>query len=234
MKKKLFIFLLCCLAIFLIYKLTYEEKIDYLALGDGLALGQTYYGTVGYGYTDYIADYLKKEKKLKSYDKNFSKKELSVKELINNINDNEYIIKDGDTLYIDKAIADAEIITLSIGNNEISDINKYVKNLIEGIPKIDTLFLDIEELINLIRKYNNDCEIYLIGFYSYGNDNNDELVEYSNKKFSELCNNNKIKFVKISDLFKDNIKFLPNSMQNYPTNLGYKEIAKRVMNKLIL
>lgn len=234
MLKKILVIFLCFFLIFLIYKFTYTNKLDYLALGDGLALGQTHYGTAGYGYTDYIADYLKQKKSLKSYSKTFAKDQLSIKELTNNIKNNKKEIKDGNILYINNAIAEAEIITISIGNHEMSDINKYINNEEEAFQKVNIILKNIRELIDLVKKYNPNGNIYLIGYYSYGHENSKNLIKYTDKKLQKISEAKKIKFIKISDIFENNIKYLPNTMANYPSNLGYKEISRRVINKMIL
>ena len=232
--KKVIVLLVCFLLVFIIYKITYNNKIDYLALGDGIALGQTYYGTVGYGYTDYVADYLKDKDKLKSYNKSFAENHITVRELINYIENNKTEIVDGKTLYINNAIAEAEIITISIGNYEISDINKYINSNYETLIKTENLINSIINVIDLVRKYNNNAKIYLIGFYSYGKENNDEIIQYVDKKLKKISKNKNFTFIKISDIFKENIKYLPNTLANYPSRLGYKNISKKVIKQIEL
>lgn len=230
--KKIMVFVLCFLLVFVIYKVTYNNKIDYLALGDGLALGQTYYGTVGYGYTDYVADYLKNQKKLKTYNKNFAENHITVKQLKNDIENNKKEIVDGKTIYINNAIANAEVITLSIGNYEISDINKYINYEYEALLKTETLITDVISIINLIRKYNNNATLYFIGYYSYGKENNDKIIKYTDEKFENLSKKNNFTFIKISNIFSKNIEYLPNTLANYPSREGYKNISKKIITKL--
>ena len=232
--KKIIVLLFCFFLIFFIYKTTYNNKIDYISLGDGLALGQTYYNTVGYGYSDYVADFLKKEKKLKTYNKNFSQNHITVEELINFIKNNKKEIINGKTVYIDNAIAEAEIITISIGNYEISDINKYINYSYETLIKTEEVLKKICELIDLIKKYNNEAKIYFIGYYSYGKDNNERIIRYTDKKLTEISKSKNFTFVKISDIFSKNIKYLPNTLSNYPSSLGYKRISEKVINKIKL
>ena len=61
---KLIIFLLIVLLIFFIYKTNHNHYFNYTSLGDGYALGINSYGEIDYGYSDFIKDKLKKEKKL--------------------------------------------------------------------------------------------------------------------------------------------------------------------------
>ena len=49
-----------------------QQKIDYLALGDSLAAGQTPYKEFGKGYADYLAQQLNKVGVLASFNKQFA------------------------------------------------------------------------------------------------------------------------------------------------------------------
>ena len=42
---------------FLIYKNFYHEDMNIVALGDGIALGETAFNVQGYSYNDYLKDY---------------------------------------------------------------------------------------------------------------------------------------------------------------------------------
>ena len=67
--KKIILIILTIIISIMIYTFTYNKNIDYLALGDGIAKGKTYYYTTGYGYSDYISKYLEENKSLKSFNK---------------------------------------------------------------------------------------------------------------------------------------------------------------------
>ena len=62
---------------------------------------------------------------------------------------------------------------------------------------IDQLLNDIEKLFILIRKYNKDRIDYL-SFYDVINNN--ELIEYTNKRLEKFCKKNNINYIDISDL----------------------------------
>ena len=79
------------LLVFLIYLTTLDKKVYYVSLGDSLALGQTPYGNLDYGYTDYVKDYLIDKKILEKYIKEFSDKNYRITDLIRDINDNKKI-----------------------------------------------------------------------------------------------------------------------------------------------
>ena len=73
----------------LIYLMTIDNKIYYVALGDSLAAGQNSYGKIAYGYADYIADDLRTKNKLELYTKDFAVSGHRTTDLINDINNNK-------------------------------------------------------------------------------------------------------------------------------------------------
>ena len=84
-RKTLVIFFIGLILSFIIFKLVYKEKIDYLALGDELVLGYTPFDTYNKSYSDYFSDYLKSKKKLGFYINDFSKYNYTIKKLINDM-----------------------------------------------------------------------------------------------------------------------------------------------------
>ena len=80
MKKilKLVILFSSFIFIYLIYNMTNNKNITYLALGDGLSLGENSYGGISYSYSDYFKDYLDRNNMLKFYSKDYSSKNKSI------------------------------------------------------------------------------------------------------------------------------------------------------------
>lgn len=231
MKKKLFIILLSIIPIIIIYEFTYNEKQDYLAIGDGLSLGWTHYGSIGYGYSDYINNYLNERKKLKTFNKSFSRKNIEVMDLIKDIDINKSTINNGKKVYLQNAISNAELITISIGNNEMSDILKYNNSTKESFIKTNKLFNEITYLLEKVRNISKE-KIVLIGFYSYGKENNSELVNYINKKLEKKCKKLDITFINTNNIFDNNIKYIPNTLENYPNYKGYRKIGEEIVKKV--
>ena len=56
--KKIIIYGLTFLALFLIYRHFDTKKINYVSIGDGITRGINSYGIESYGYNDFIYDYL--------------------------------------------------------------------------------------------------------------------------------------------------------------------------------
>jgi lysophospholipase L1-like esterase len=117
--KKLIVLILFIGLPIMIYLLTIDNKIYYVALGDSLAAGQTPYRNVGYGYADYVAENLKSKNKLAFYTKQFAVSGYRTTDLIHDINTNKKIKVDNKEITIKHALAEADVITISIGINEL-------------------------------------------------------------------------------------------------------------------
>ena len=126
-------------SIFTMYQLFYDNKISYIALGDSLAEGRNPYGEIGYGYTDFIADNLKENDKLKYYTKKYTKSGYKVQDIMDELDNDSELKRD---------LREAELVTISIGANDflarinknnldIKEISNYKNIVTDIIPNID-------------------------------------------------------------------------------------------------
>ena len=118
MKKiKILVLLSNIVFIYIIYIFNNKNYINYVALGDNLALGENSYGMITYSYSDYFKDYLEKNKKLTLYTKDYSKKKYTIKNLYNDILLDSKIQIGKYTYNIKQVLRDSDILSISIGLN---------------------------------------------------------------------------------------------------------------------
>lgn len=227
--KKLFLLLLFFLT-FLISICIKDNKVDYISLGDGLSLGINENNYISNGYSDYVRDYLNEINKLKFYSKVFSKQDIRITDLINNINENEFLEVDNKTLYIQSALNKADLITISVGLNEI--MYKYSNtNSSYLYDYIDSYIQDYVNLIKIIKKYNNK-KIIVLGYYNPINEKElDKYIIYANDKLINLCNKEKIEYIDLYNIFKNRNYLIYNLTNYYPNTEGYKLISKEIIKK---
>ena len=199
--------------VFFIYYFNASEKIYYVSIGDYLSYGINTFENLGSGYSDNLR---------KQYGKNLDKyinyssiDDYRVMDLINDINYNKEVIYNNNEYKLQNLLIKANVITLSIGMNDLI----YKKNI--DYNYIDELLSDIESLVKLVRKYNKD-KIYFLSFYNIIN--NSDIIEYANKRIKSICAKNNIIFVDISNLDS----YMPT--KTYPTNEGYNYITDRILN----
>lgn len=237
-KKKLVIFFLALIVIYIIYNFTYKEEFTYLAIGDDLAKGHTPFDTYGESYTDYVYNYLKEQNNEVKLNKEFIEEDLRIKDLLTKIKNAE--TAGGKTFT--QAIKEAEIITISIGSEELfsklrSNYELYKINSKKLFEFIDEMTSDINELIKEMKKIKK-TEIYLIGYYNPIIDTSDSeskldsIFNYLDIKLKEIENKQKIHYISIHEEFKKHSNFLPNPSHAFPSPEGYNYIADEIIKEL--
>lgn len=250
MKKhiKLIFLLLVIVATLLIYKITYHEGYNYVALGDSLAAGMNPYGEENYGYSDYVKDYLEQKDLLKFYTNDFATSGYTIDDLQEDIENNKRIDIDGDKVSIRKILRESDIVTISIGANDFlklfntkkldyKDLKKISNNKGLYLKKIDSIALELDQLLIEVKKYAKG-DIILLGYYNplpyietYKKEI-DYLIEYGNNKFLEVCEDNDILFIDIFNNLDSKKIYFPNPADIHPNNYGYKVIAKQVIETI--
>ena len=240
--KKILIGALIVLVVFLIYLCNLDKKVYYLALGDSLADGDGINSKKIKGYSEYVRDYLQNKDLLETYVDEFAESGYRTTDLINAITDNRKVTINDKTVSLQNALIKADLVTLSIGANDILD-RLNLENPIDYSALynyIDDLAKDLEELLLLMREYCKE-DIVLIGYYNpypyLNNSNTEDIFSYLNEKYADISHEYDVTYVEISTLFKENPQFLPNENDIHPSKEGYKAIAGEiigVINKKML
>ncbi|MDD2469665.1 MAG: SGNH/GDSL hydrolase family protein [Bacilli bacterium] len=243
MKKIIILVLIIGLPI-LIYIMTINNKVYYIALGDSLAAGQNPYKSTAYGYADYVADNLRTRKKLDFYTKKFAVSGYRIIDLINDINDNKKILIDNKEITIKHALAKSDIITISIGSDDlfykmgINGFDSVYYSETDSRKYVDEVILDVDNLLVLIKKYCKE-DIILIGYYNplwhmkkdYAKEL-DPVFVYANKRMKEISKKNSVIYIDIHKMFENNTDYLPNPIDIHPSDEGYSAISKRVIEAI--
>ena len=206
--KKILLLFLVVITVFIIYCFYEDKNTYYLSMGDYLSYGINNLNKVDNNYNNYLI----KKYNLKKYINYSYIDDYRVMDLINDIKYNKKIFYNNKEYNIQNLLVKSNLIVISIGMNDLvykKDIDlSYVNNLLE----------DIDSLLSNIRKYNKD-KIYFLGFYNIID--NENIIDYANKRLNNICKNNNIYFVNIDGLNNYIIDGL------YPTNDGYSYISSR-------
>lgn len=226
--KKILVLGIVLLGIFLIYLSTLDKKVYFLSLGDEISQGINLYNKKDYNYNDYVKEYLENKKVLETYINLYFNDNMRTIDLIDYIEENKEIVVDGKKKTIKNALIKADLVTLSIGSNDVVSKlllkNNYTKE--ELYNYLDEYLKDIENLFKLMRQYCKE-DIVFIGYYNIFNDDTyNEYFEYLNKKVKKISNNYEINFVDIMDDIK-NDKINNNF---YPTKDGHINIGKKIVD----
>lgn len=226
---KLIVFILTFLAIYLIYIGVGDRKIVYTSLGDGFSNGLNPYLNNDYAYSDFLADYLKKNNRLRKFYNGFSDNNMMIKDLKNDILIN---IKDKDSHNLKQVLRETDLLTISVG---INDFRYYFenKNNLTDYEKNKILTEIVEKLDDVIKEIKKYCQgdVYLIGYYNFYPQNSVEkkLLDKLNEKYKQICSKNNITFVDNNNINKNINKYLENPNTIYPNKEGYKEIFNNIV-----
>lgn len=221
---KLIILIILSCSVYFIYQQTKNSIINIANIGDNLALGINPYGIKESGYIEYTKDYLIEENEKVIINNEFSKKELSISILLEQVKNNPQL---------KKTLSEANLLILSIGYNDLL----YKLSLKEKI-NINNLNLIIREisdeyndLLKEIRKYYKR-NIIVIGYYASNKD--DYYLNKGIRKLNEvLSSTNEVEFIDTYSLLSNRDKFFPNPYINFPNRIGYQEISKKIINKTL-
>lgn len=224
--KKILVLGIVLLGIFLIYLSTLDKKVYFLSLGDEISQGINLYNKKDYNYNDYVKEYLENKKVLETYINLYFNDNMRTIDLIDYIEENKEIVVEGKKKTIKNALIKADLVTLSIGSNDVVSKlllkNNYTKE--ELYNYLDEYLKDIENLFKLMRQYCKE-DIVFIGYYNIFNDDTyNEYFEYLNKKVKKISNNYEINFVDIMNDIKNNK--INNNF--YPTKDGHISIGKKI------
>lgn len=214
------------LGVFLIYLSTMDKKVYFLSLGDEISQGINKINQKDYNYNDYIKEYLDNKNKLETYINFYFNNNMRTTDLISYIEDNKEIEIDGKEKSIKNALIKADLVTLSIGSNDLLSklllIDNYTKEEIYNY--LDEYLKDLDNLFIIIRQYCKE-DIVFIGYYNMFDDNKyNEFFEYLNKKVEILTKNYDISFI---DIYND---ISNNKINNnlYPTKEGHIYIGEKI------
>ncbi len=222
--KLILIITISILLAYFIYIFNIEDKIYLVSLGDGISSGETAYNIDGISYNDYIKEYFDSKKDLKNYNNTFSKKNYKIKELINDI-DNNILDKDKD-LYIKQSIHKGNIITLCIGEDELTKLS-ITKDLTKEYIKEFINNYDI--LLDKLKKI-TDGKIVVIGLYE-NNYLDKGTTIIINAEIANLVKKYDLIFINVTDLLLNEEYFL-NKNSYYFNYKGHETIAEIIIHSL--
>lgn len=225
--KKIFVVALLLLSVFLIYLTTMDKKIYYLALGDSIALGNR-----NTNYPTLVSQYLKEKNLLEEYRYQFIEDDLRITDLIRNIEDNKKIRINGKEKTIKNALIKADLVTISIGNEELFYKVKTEKPS-SLYNYIDEMMEDMEKLLKIIREYCKE-DILILGYINPFSNTMNEYIKYANKKLETLSKKYDISYISLEELQQERNTFdhlgLTNFGQKKVSEILFPVIEKKVLH----
>ena len=117
--KKAILILLICFSCYFVYNITNDNSLYYLNIGDALAMGITSNNVTTEGYSIKLKNYLEENKKLKGYNSSFTNKDYRITDITKSIKYHDTVIINKDEITINELLKKSDIITISLGMNEL-------------------------------------------------------------------------------------------------------------------
>ena len=222
--KKVLLILILFLSCYFIYNKTSDNKVYYLTIGDSLSRGTNEYGIVTYGYNEYVKDYLEENNKLEGFNKTFTDNDYRIIDIIKILEYNE--VKDNSSL--NRLIKKSDIITISLGMNEI--YYKLEKNNQNIYTYIDNMIKTYDKLLNYINKFHHE-KVFVLGYYNVTG-KADDIFTYANHKLEELCKKYNYTYVALSNILTNNPNYFEKKGSFAPNNAGYEKISQIIVENL--
>ncbi len=225
--KKAILIILIFSSCYFVYNITKNNSLFYLNIGDALAMGIDNNNIITEGYSIKLKNYLEETKQLKGYNSSFTNKDYRITDITNSIKYHKVITINKDEQTINELLKKADIITISLGMNEL--YYKLLTNTNNMYTYIDEILQDMEELLIEIKKYNNK-KVIVLGYYNITN-NNSDIFTYINYKLNKIVTNKNFIFINLNDILnKDD--YNTNNNIFYPKKASYEKIFQIIVDKI--
>ncbi|MCM3744767.1 GDSL-type esterase/lipase family protein [Sporosarcina luteola] len=226
---------------------TWVAASSYLALGDSLAAGMNHSGKIGDGYADYLADTLEETGLLNSFNKMFAMPGYTTKDVLKDIEENAAREVDGKSIRLHDAIANAGLITISAGANDVLahmkiDSKTFAVTYDEQAlqMEIKQVGMNLMKIITEIHTINPDAQVYVMGYYNpYPHLPAEiqpllvQVLSSMNKAIETAAQLPNVDWVETADVVAQDFKLnLPNPQNIHLSPDGYQAVAELFWNKV--
>ena len=203
-----------------------------VSIGDSLTQGVGD-STKSGGYVPYLRDKLESLGSVKEAEfSNFGKKGNRTDQLLKRLENDD----------IESAVKQADIVFITIGGNDVMKVfkkNLYDFNLAVFNEESIKYAARLREILNLIREYNPDTGIVLLGIYNPFNtwfsdikEVNEIILNWNSLSEEVLKEYDRTAFIKVNDIFIEGKDSLLYEDYFHPNDEGYKMIADRMFEEL--
>ncbi len=207
-----------------------QAPVNYVAIGDSLAAGQTPISEIDTGYADMISQELARHQSVAFYTKDLAFPGFTTRDVLDRITSAES----------QDELEKANLITLSAGANDLLKLvaaDPVEGSLAFGQIQVDFALngarLNMEKILTELKKRAPGAEVYVMGYYfayPHARDSQKEGTAVQLDRLNEILKTtaiaNDATFVPVDKAFRDNaIGKVPNAADVHPNLSGYQTMA---------
>lgn len=224
------------------------EPAHYLALGDSLAAGMIETGEIGTGYADFLAEMLKEQGLLASYNKGFAYPGYKTEQVLAELNKDveKPSSETGEVVSLLDEVKKADVITISIGANDLLGNVKRDEegNISFDMAEVQRAIVKIvgnyDAILKRISQLNPTADVFVMGYYNpfpYVTELSAQLnmlVAALDEQVKGMADRNGAYFVDVDEVIaSDTATYLPNPANIHPSEAGYKAVAEQFAEPVV-
>lgn len=219
---KWLVLLLLVLFAFVVYKVAYRTKYNYVYFGDNELCG------------DYVVNYFKERNILNKY---FDSNQFDINSLKTAIDNNVML----DKFSIRRVLRESNLVVMYVGGNQLLKIfnDKILdssNDTVKYYKKLDEMVLSIKEMLFEVKKYAKK-NIILIGYYDnfkyidYSDGEFNMFIKYINHQLENTCDDLGVTFIDPDALF-DKKEYFEIKDKSYISEKGKQLISNLILDAL--
>jgi lysophospholipase L1-like esterase len=216
------------------------EKVNYVALGDSLAAGQTPDKKWDKGFSGIIKESLEKQNALANYSNKFAVSGYTTQNVLDDIVNN----KEVEGVKIQDVVKAANIITITAGANDLLrevNIDKTKGTVVvdpqKAVAVATQVKTNLTSIVKKIKELNPTAKVYISGYYNafpYLAVDQQALLSQVLTAFNGIIQQTALEngavFVSLHGIFDKDVKrYLPNPLDIHPSLEGYQLIANQFL-----
>ncbi len=224
--KKILIILLCPLIVYIIFILANDNSINYVSIGDSSIKGINQYNIVGYGYNDYVKNYLIRNNLEHTFNNYYFNS--SIDGLKNDVQNNKILMINNHQYSIKKVLRESDLLVISTGMDELNFyLTSFKTSKFNDL--MDSFYEELDSLCNIIKKYAKN-DIIFIGLYNpktYYDSDIDEFFYNLETNVAKILKKYDISYLKMYEKVKGGNYIIDGN--HHLSTKGYLMVAQNII-----
>ena len=224
--KKILIILLCPLIVYIIFILANDNSINYVSIGDSSIKGINQYNIVGYGYNDYVKNYLIRNNLEHTFNNYYFNS--SIDGLKNDVQNNKILMINNHQYSIKKVLRESDLLVISTGMDELNFyLTSFRTSKFNNL--MDSFYEELDGLCKIIKKYAKNDIIFIVLYNpkTYYDSDIDEFFYNLETNVAKILKKYDISYLKMYEKVKGGNYIIDGN--HHLSTKGYLMVAQNII-----